>query len=176
MSWLPNSIGLQRGARRCMWNYWILEVRLSPGRFYQSATVVARGILRWRTYLSIPVFMRYVLIPNICWTLERQQSSHVFSRCSTNRIQKAIIPKKKFADIRESIRRKGKRPGKKRNWISAFILRAERWFAMSRCGLPLKRPMLSVIRWMSPVVSWIRKKRSFRHSGQVTKEKVFLPM
>ena len=47
--------------------------------------------------------------------LERQQSSHVFSRCSTNRIQKAIIPKKKFADIRESIRRKGKRPGKKRN-------------------------------------------------------------
>ena len=29
--------------------------------------------------------------------------------------EKAIIPKKKFADIRESIRRKGKRPGKKRN-------------------------------------------------------------
>ena len=105
--------------RPTAWSKTLYVELLNPG-----GEIVSRQILPIRngrcqgnfTLTHLPFYSGFYEVRAYTkYMLKRQQSSHVFSRCSTNRIQKAIIPKKKFADIRESIRRKGKRPGKKRN-------------------------------------------------------------
>ena len=53
-------------------------------------------------FYEVRAYTKYML------NFERQQSSHVFSRCSTNRIQKAIIPKKNLLTSGKVSAEKGK--------------------------------------------------------------------